>query len=178
MKLIENYLLEIQRPDVLYHARWELVNVIKPNVSDISTAGKIKTHGKNAIFASSRKLYAFGLERVNLLTPYKYTEQEVERWKKASWLSPQPPLLILYYWNHIPKKPIYLYKLDPKGFKPFKVISKGKTYYHWYIEKPVKPLSVKKIYPREIKNIGWKVATDRDWEIKKQKYRDRGAFKK
>jgi len=175
---VTQYILnEMKRPNVLYHASDTLTKTLKPRITNISVPTAHSLHGKNAIFASHNKLYAFGLERVNMMVVNKYTEKEVEKWTKACWLKPHPPKLFVYYWNHIPRKPIYLYTVSSKGFKPFKVTTPKHTTYHWYITKDITPLKVQKLTPQQVKKDSWKIVSDKEWEEKKQKYKDRGFYK-
>jgi len=171
-----HYLQEIKRPAVLYHAAEKLTKTLKPRKTTLYLASK--SHGRDALFASHNKLYAFGLERSNLMVPYKHTEAEVNSWEHACWLDPQPPKLIVHYWNYIPKKPVYLYHVDSKGFKPFIAKTRNTTTHHWYIEKEIIPLKVDVIQPRDIENIAWMRATKKDWERKKKRYSEMGAYKK
>jgi len=179
--MIESYLQQLheaapQMPAVLFHAADRLTKILKPRVTGLFGSGS-KDHKRKAIFASHNKLYAFGLERPNLMIPNKHTKKEVDSWTKACWLKPDPPRLIVWYWNYIPKKPFYLYHLDSNGFKPFKVTTPKHTTYHWYIEKDVVPLKMDKIPPTKVKNIAWKIATDKQWEEKKSKYKVGGYYK-
>ena len=176
-----NYLYEIniERPKILYHCADKKTPTLKPRVTNMKTKYRKGAHHKKAIFASERPLYAFGLERVNMMVPNKYTEREVNNWKYATWLDPEPPLLFIWYWNYIPKKPVYVYYLDPQGFKPFQVESSKHEYYHWYIEKEIKPLKIITVFPNDnkVKKESWKIATDKNWEMKKKRYKDKGMYK-
>jgi len=180
--MIKEYLQEIQvtRPKVLYHSEDRYSKVLIPRNSMLISSISKGIHNAKAIFAADRPLYVFGLERPNITIPGKYTEKEMNSWKYASWMSPKYPELLIYYWNFIPTKPTYLYELSPEGFRPYKAnpkLSVSKNNIHWYNTNKVTPLSIKKINPSKLKNKVWKIATDKEWEIKKQKYRDRGLFK-
>jgi len=174
---IDNYLIEIQKPDVLYHTADKLTKTLKPRVTDLFVPSKRSTHAKKAIFASHNKLYAFGLERVNVMIPGEYTEEEVNGWTKSCWLDPDPPRLFVYYWNHIPKNTVYLYHVDSKGFKPFVAKTPNTKTTHWFITKEITPLKIEKLKPNQIKKDSWKIATDAEWEAKKQRYKERGFYK-
>jgi len=173
-----NTLFEIMKmPDILYHTSDTLSKTLKPRVTNLFVPGRFSKAAKKAIFASHNKLYAFGLERVNVMVPGKYTEEEVNSWKKSCWLKPDPPRLIVHYWNYIPKKKFYLYHISSKGFKPYVAKTPNTTTTHWYITKEIVPLKIEVIHPSQVKGIAWKIATKKEWEKKKQSYRDKGVYK-
>jgi hypothetical protein len=186
--MINKYLQYIQesvKPDVLYHAASELTKTIIPRKSKIGHTGKMKKHSyvnksweKKAVFSATTKLmcYPFGLERINMMWPGNHTEEEVNSWTKACYLSTgKNNILKVYYWNYTPIKPFYLYYVDPKDFKLIND-SPGAAVEQWYCTKEVIPLKIEKIYPNQIKK-SWERIGDKDWEIKKQKYKTKGFFK-
>jgi len=171
-EMVEGY----NRPKILYHAADKLTKTLKPRVTNLKTSTRGGAHHTNAIFAAEIPLYAFGLERVNMMIPKRHTEKLVRSWKKGCYLSPEHPNLYVYFWNHIPTKPVYMYTVRSEGFKPF-VVGKKTKVTHWYNESEVIPLKVEKIYPNKLKNKAWKIATDEDWEFKIKKYIRKGFFK-
>ena len=179
MDPITQYILnEMKKPDVLYHAASLLTKTLKPRVTKLFIMSKSDASGRKAIFASHNKLYAFGIERTNMMIPHFHTEKQVNSWKSACWLKPEPPKLIVHYWNYIPRKKFYLYHVDSKGFKEFVAKTPNTTTTHWYIDKEIVPLRVEVINPRDIEGIAWKRATKKQWEEKKAKYKARGLYKR
>ena len=85
----------------------------------------------------------------------------------------------MHYWNHIPKKPVYLYYLSPKDFISYPVYTKkiNKNVYHWSTKKEVTPLKIEKYMPRDIKKESWIIASKKDWEERKAKWKRKGYFK-
>ncbi len=187
--MIDKYLIEIQTPKVLYHAASMLTKTLVPRKSlvakypkDAKHAGSVKRiiirkWDKKAIYAAEEEDQAlpFGLERVNILWPNRYTEEEVNAWTKACWLSVKNMRLQVFYFNHIPRNPVYLYLVDPKDFKAIgegpKLVVK-----QWYSSKTITPIEVKKYLPNQIRD-SWGKASRGEWERKKQKYREKGWYK-
>jgi len=187
-EMVEGY----NRPKILYHAADKLTKTLKPRITNLKTPVRAHTaHHTNAIFTAETPLYGFGLERPHMMIPKKYTEKEVRYWKYSCWMGPEHPYLFIYYWNYIPKKPLYMYKVPSDGFKPMEVESlkkKNKTLgskkrgqkisaVHWFNQNEVIPLSVKKYMPNQVKKVSWKIMTDEDWEFKIQRYKENNFFK-
>lgn len=188
MIIIENYLQELQKPDILYHAASHLTKTLIPRKSKIGHVPKnvemkqnynTKEWEKNAIFAATKPNQAipFGLERPNMMWPNLHTREEVESWKYSCYLSVDDLTNILQvnYYNYTPKNPLYLYTLDSKDFSLIKD-SKKAAVEQWYSMKEIYPLSVKKLLPNQVKE-SWKRISKEEWEKKKQKYLDKGYYK-
>lgn len=185
---ITQYILnEARKPDVLYHAASELTKILKPRKSAIGHMDKMKSDfgskewERNAVFAGTTKMmvYPFGLERINMLWPGNQTEKEAYGLTKGCYLSAKENgkkvALRVHYYNHIPRKPLYLYTVDAKDFTLIKD-KPGAAVEQWYSSKVITPLKVDKIFPREIRN-SWRIIGKKDWQIKLQKYKVRGYFK-
>ncbi len=185
--MLKSYLESIQAK-VIYHAASLLTKTLVPRVSGIGTMPKdakskinykTKNWERKAVYAATEKNQAipFGLERVNMTWPGTYTEEEVNSWTKACWLSVNNQnILQVYYWKHIPKKPLYLYTVDPKDFTLI-TDNPGGAVEQWYSNKVVTPLKVDKLLPNQVKG-SWVKATDANWERKKKKYKEKGFYKK
>ncbi len=186
--LLEVYLEVIQNPpEVVYHAASLLTKTLKPRKSPIGTmpknvkiSYKTKKWEKKAVYAATEKNQAipFGLERVNMAWPGTYTEEEMNGWDKACWLSvnKRTNILQVHYWNHIPKKPFYLYTVNTKDFKLI-TDNPGGAVEQWYSTKIVTPIKTEKIFPNQVKG-SWLRVNDANWERKKKKYKLKGFFKK
>ena len=174
-------LLEIKQREFLYHAASELTKTLVPRKSTIGAVAGVgkKEWNKKAIFAAMEKdqAYPFGLERINMMFPYKYTEEEVNAFDKACFLSvnKQKHRLEIWYYNHTPKEPLYLYYVNRNDFKQILGDEKNPVK-QWYSTKGVVPIKVYKIYPHQIKD-SWRQVGKKEWDIKKQKYRDKGFYK-
>jgi len=178
---ITQYILnEIQKQDIIYHAASLLTKTLVPRKSIIGSIAGIgkKEWNKKAIFAATEKNQAipFGLERINMLFPFSYTEEEVNEWNKACFLTQNKKdrILEVHYYNHTPKDPVYLYQVNSSGFKqimndPTNMIKQ------WYSTKVVTPITVEKLYPKQVKE-SWKRVSKIDWEKKKQKYKTKGWY--
>jgi len=177
------YLLHeaLNKPSVVYHAASKFTKTLIPRKSPIGAVKGIgvKEWNKKAIYAASEKYQAipFGLERVNMMFPFRYTEEEVNGWNKACYLkrNKQRKTLEVWYYNHTPKNPVYLYHVNPVDFKligndPTNVVEQ------WYTTKIITPIKVEKLLPNQIKS-SWKRVNKAAWEIKKQKYKDKGWYK-
>jgi len=187
MSLIESYLFELQEikdSKKLYHASSHLTKTLVPRKSIIGVVPKnvklgysTKEWERKAIFAATEKKQAipFGLERKNLLWPGIYTKEEVDNWKYACYLSVNKTTNILqvHYYNYKPKNSFYLYTVDSKDFK---LIENSNAVEQWYSTKEISPLKVQKLFPDQVKG-SWKEITKKDWERKKQKYKDKGYYK-
>jgi len=182
---IETYLLEIQKPDVLYHAASQLTKTLIPRISPIGSTDKmkrgysVKGWEKKAVFAATTKdmCYPFGLERHNIMWPGTRTQEEVESWKSACYLSASAGKgkLVMCYYNFTPKKPVYLYTVDSKDFRKIYDSLAG-IVEQWAAIKEVTPLKVDKVMPNKIKH-SWIKVGDKEWKIKKQKYKVKGYYK-
>lgn len=179
------YLQESSKPDVLYHAAELLTKTLKPRKSAIGHTGRLKDHRyvnkdweRKAVYAATEKHMAipFGLERINMMWPGNHTEEEVQSWDKACYLTANNnTILQVHYWNYTPTKPLYLYYLNSKDFKLINDVPEA-VVKQWYSNKEIIPLKVEKLFPRQIKN-SWRRVSDKEWEIKKQKYKDKGFYK-
>jgi len=170
---------------VLYHASDYLKKTLEPRKSPIGHTEKMKrgyptkAWERKAVYAATTKdmCYPFGLERHNIMWPGNHTEEEVERMKSACYLSASAGggKLILCYYNFTPKKPVYLYTLDSKDFT---IINDrlGAIVEQWSCSKEITPLKVDKVMPNQIKH-SWKKINKKEWERKKQRYRDKGYYK-
>jgi len=185
MYILEYYLEEMQKPNILYHAASHLTKTLIPRRSAIGTLPKnVKTDyntkgwEKRAIFAAIEKNQAipFGLERKNFMWAGANTKEEVDTWKYGCYLSVNKDTNILQmnYYNYIPKNPVYLYTVDSKDFKMIQ--SDNNPVKQWYSTKEVIPLNLEKLLPNQIKG-SWKEISKVDWERKKQKYTDKGYYK-
>lgn len=177
---ITQYIIEIQTMDIVYHASPELVKVLKPNVSPIGKLPGKKTEPweKSAVYAASEEIQAvpFGLERVNMLWPNLYTKEEVDKFNKGCYLSKKGDMLQVHYYNHTPTKPLYMYELNRKDFKPIKSPIKDSLVEQWYSPKPAMPVNVRKLFPRQVRS-SWTKISKKEWEFKKKRYEERGWYK-
>ena len=179
------YIQESKKPDILYHAADRYKKTLKPRKSTIGHTGRMKGSYPtkkwelNAVYAGTtpEMCYPFGFERVNMMWPGNHTEEEVSKWTKASYLSASAGngRLVMCYYNYTPTKPIYLYTVDSKYFTLVKD-KLGAIVEQWYCKKEIPYLKVEKILPNQIKQ-SWKKIGQKDWEIKKRKYKEKGYYK-
>lgn len=180
-----NYLLELQNSEILYHASDKLKKVLEPRKSGVGTLPKkvkksidyeTKDWERKAVYAAPEEIQVipFGMERVNMMFPGLRTEEEMNRLKKSCFfkVNKKNNTLQVHYWNHTPTKPIYIYTINRKDFKPI-LANKGGAVEQWFSTRKVIPIGMKKIFPNQVR-ASWRKITNAEWEIKKQKYRDKG----
>ena len=187
---ITEYILNeaMNKENILYHASDRLKKVLEPRKSKVGTLPKkakknidyeTKEWEVKAVYAAPEivQVIPFGMERVNMMFPGTRTEKEVNMLKKACWFKANNKAgrLQIWYWNHTPTKPIYIYTVERKFFKQI-LANKGGHVEQWYSTRMVIPISVKKLLPNQVKK-SWHKATNAEWEIKKQKYRKKGFYK-
>ena len=173
---------------ILYHASDRLKKILEPRKSGVGTLPKkakknidyeTKDWERKAVYAAPKEIQVipFGLERINMMFPGLRTEEEVNRLKKSCYFSvnKKTNILQVHYWNHTPTKPIYIYTVERKNFKPI-LANKGGAVDQWYSTRMVTPIEMKKIFPNQVKR-SWRKISDAQWEIKKQKYRIKGFYK-
>ena len=174
--------------NILYHASDRYKKVLEPRKSKIGTLPKkalknidyeTKEWEIKAVYAAPKEIQVipFGMERINMMFPGQRTEEEVSRLKKSCYLgvNKKTNTLEIYYWNHTPTKPVYIYTVDRKDFKPI-LANKGGAVAQWYSTKMITPIKIKKIFPNQVKK-SWRKINNAEWEIKKQKYRIKGFYK-
>lgn len=183
--MINNYLdyiqekMDILKPKYLYHCCNIKTPTMKPRLTALTGVNLKKSQMLNAIFAATDKDYvlAFGLERINMMTPNTMTEKQARSLKRVCWLVAKHPNLQVWYWNYTPTKPLYRYTFTPEGFTPHLVYNeRGQKGYHWTNPNELNPLKIETFRPNQVKQA-WHQATDAEWEDKIRRYKKKGLFK-